>query len=483
MFSVWSVTCACFRPVLHRRGGDRRARVRAATVPLCLSLLLWLLFFPPQMAWSDEGGSSRAGTVAVEASRGAANRLFVEAMQLIRQADMVYDPNEEARLLREADKRINDIIANHPDTTLAVQLISNQFVGDFDAVGFRNRLRGLACNERLSALCFLERLSNLLPPLESPITAARWDWLLMAVAFHHFGDPQHARELIAPFLAVVRRGSVVDASEPDLFVARALALTGDYDIALDISRQIPECASRIYNLADIALAASWRNETSLAQRTAEEARDYAARRACVAETGLVIQALQRVGREDDARTLYKQTVEQHVTRSRDLRKNCCPPELAVAAAGLGETNAALSMLRDSQDEHPWAVPAVLGRLARRGETQTTLAYAEQTKDIDVRAEAYTELVDAALKRSDRSAAEDILKRLVRLADDGATRRPGLLAQRARAEKLFYSDDRWRATFLNAIIAAERASSTARRDVGLPMLTALLRIETGMPLLD
>ncbi|HYD29500.1 MAG TPA: hypothetical protein VEB64_01370 [Azospirillaceae bacterium] len=414
---------------------------------------------------------------------GEANGQFVRAMLIIRQADVTYDWAEEGRLLRDAEKILDGIIADHPDSALAVQLVTNQFIGDFDIYNFRSRVRSLACNEPLTSLCFLQRISTLLPPLETPITSARWDWLSLAVAYHHLGDPARAREIIAPFLQAVRRGTASDAGEPDLFVARALTLTGETTIALEVTRSIPDCSTRLYNLADIAEAADWRGDRAMVSSLAAEMRAYAQEHTCSAEIGLAVQTLVKAGREDDARALLKQSLEQQQGRGRELKKNCCPPELAVAAAEIGEPNQALAVLREAQDENPWAVPAVIGRLSRRGETQLPLAYAEQVKDVEVRAESYAELIEAALKRGDAKTADEATKRLIHLADDGTTRRPGLLAQRARVEKLLFSDQRWRSTYLQALTSAERATTFARRDIGVPLLTSLMRIETGLPLLD
>ena len=415
--------------------------------------------------------------------QGPANRLFVQAMQMIRQADNTYDVAEESRLLKDADKLLNEIVVKYPDSPLAVQLVTNQFVGDFDFYEFRSRIRALVCNEPLTSLCFLHRVGEMLPPVETPITAARWDWLSLAVAYNTVGDGARAKEIVAPFVSAVRRGAAADGAGQDLFVARALALMGQTQLALDITRQIPECSTRIYNLADIAKAAAWRNDANLTVQLAEEAKAYATARGCSWELGLVAQALLRAGKEAAARTLFLNTVETQFSKFRETKGDCCPPELAVAAAELSDSNLALNLLRTVQDENPWAIPAVLGRLARRSDAAVALAYAEQVQDIDIRGEAFAELIEAALKRGDGTTAAELMKRLNRMVDEAAGRRPALLAQKAKAEKAMYGDDRWRLTFQSSINAAERASNFVRRDIGAPLLSALVRIETGLPMLD
>jgi hypothetical protein len=424
-----------------------------------------------------------AGPAFAADSQALANRQFIEAMLRIQAADTTFDPKEESRLLHEADQILDAIVRDHPESAIAVQLITNQFIGDFDVFEFKNRVRALVCNEPLSTPCFLFRIETLLPPLEQPITTPRWDWLSLAVAYHHAGAPDKAKGIIAPFLGALRRGKVNDGTEQDLFVARALALTGQMDLALQITRGIDDCSTRIYNLTDIAEIAAWNGDAGFAGVLADEAKEYAAGKGCSWELGLVVQALLHAGREAEARTLFLNTVEQQFSRFRETRQDCCPAELAVAAADLNEVNVALGLLRTVQEDSPWTVPAVLGRLAGNGETALATAYLEQLQDADQRAEVLSEFVAAALGRGDAAAADEAMARLQGLVRDPANRRPFVLLQLARAETRLYGDDRWRSTFLAAVNAAERSSAYVRRDIGAPLLAALVGIETGRPLLD
>ncbi|MEI8394933.1 MAG: tetratricopeptide repeat protein [Rhodospirillaceae bacterium] len=433
-------------------------------------LALFLLF-----GWSD---GVRADDLASQA-----NRQFIQAMQTIKKANAIYDSAEEGRLLAEADRLLADIITRFPDTDLAVQLVTNQFVGDFDFFEFRNRVKALVCTDQLSSKCFLFRIGNLLPPVETPIAAARWDWLSLAVAYHRFGDPGRAREIIAPFLSAVRRGIASESGDRDLFVGRALALTDQAGLALDLTRKISDCATRIYNLADIARISGWKGERDQAVALAEEARSHAEARNCITETGLVARSLFEAGREDEARTVFQAVLERQYPGGKENKPDCCTPELAVAAAQMAEPALALKLLRLVQDENPWTIPVVLGIVARRGEVAAASAYADQVQDVENRGECYAELIEVMLKREDRPGAEDMMKRLVKLSSEDGEHRPALIAQRARAEKALNGGDDWRATFARAITAAEHASSFVRRDIGGPLVAVLIKIETGFPLLD
>jgi hypothetical protein len=434
----------------------------------------------------DREGGSRGMEegLAVLRAMSNANRQFLTAIRLVRQADASFNAAEESRLLLQADQLFRQIIEAWPETDIAVKLFTNQFIGDFDYFEFKNRVKGLICNQSFLTQCFLHRISLLLPPIETPLSVARWDWLSLAVAYHLFGQPERGREIIGPMLAAVRRGAPPEGTERDLFVSRALSLIGEFDTALEITRGIDECSTRLYNLNDITEAALWHERGALAKELAEEAHQYALRQHCDWELGLVIQGLAMVGRHHDARAMFQQTVERQFLRYRQSRSGeCCPPELAVAAAEMGDVHLALGLLRTVQEENSWTIPVVLGRLSRRGQAQIALSYAEQIQDPDIRGEAFGELIEALVFQQERSRAEDVFVLLSRLVEETAPPAPGLIGQMAKAEHVLHADERWRQSFQKAITAAERGVTLVRRDIGGPLIALLVRIETGRPMLD
>ncbi|MFM2044821.1 MAG: hypothetical protein RLY86_3397 [Pseudomonadota bacterium] len=465
-----------------RSGGFRRAPGSPPGRRALAGLLAWLGLALTLTLTIGTPAGARADDPVAEA-----NRQFVAAMQAIRTADRAYDTQTQAEKLLEAERLLTDIVTRLPESPLAVQLITNQFIGDFDYVSFKARVRGLACAEAESAACILHRISGLMSPLEDPVVAPRWDWLSLAVAHYRVGSKEPVKPIIAPFLEALRRGTARSAggtgTSQDLFVSRALALTGEMDRALEITRGIEDCATRIYNLTDIAEVMVWSGDAQKATVLAEEAADYARTHACAWELGLVAQGLLKVGAEDRARTLFLNTVEEQFSRFKDQRGTCCPPELAVAAGDLGDANLALGLLRTVQEDSPWTVPQVLGKLAARGEFILTGAYADQIADLELRAETYAELVAGALAAGNRGEAEGFSARINAMLSRNP-RDPLVLIHRARADRMLHKDDRWRRPFLEALTEAEAGNASAqRRDVSVPLLAALVEIETGKPLLQ
>jgi hypothetical protein len=473
---------------------------------VCRLLLLALLVL--MVAPLSGSPAARAAEADDAAAGPGANRRFVEAMKAIAKADQSYDPEEQGKFLREADRLLTQIVTESPESPLAVQLVTNQYVGDFDYGEFQNRLRGLVCADATSTPCFLHRIEGLMSPIEFPIAAPRWDWLSLAVGHYLLGEKPRVRPIVAPFLAAFRQQGIPGAGSQDLFLSRALALTGEIDLALKMTRQITDCSTRIYNLHDITDALVLMDRRELAAQLADEANEYARASGCSWELGLVAQSLLRVGAEARARTLFLNTVEEQFSRFKDRAPTpqpsasasassvtgkpsaagkggeCCPPELAIAAGDLGDPNLALGLLRVVQDGSPWAIPQVLGRLAARGEFSVPLAYADQVKDLQVRAESYVALIAGALRAGDPAQAAIVSSRLDAMLA-GPTRDPVVLVQRARADRLLQRNALWRGVFMAALSEAEKADGGGeqRRDFAVPFLAALVEIETGRPLLD
>jgi len=64
-----------------------------------------------------------------------ANKLFVEAVKLVKSVEDIRDPIEKAAALEEALRKFNEIVDDYPSSDLAVKLISGQSVGDISLKG------------------------------------------------------------------------------------------------------------------------------------------------------------------------------------------------------------------------------------------------------------------------------------------------------------------------------------------------------------
>lgn len=418
-----------------------------------------------------------------------ANRTFTEAMQLIRRAGATYDTREAVRLLRGADKSLKKIINDYPESTIAVQLITNQFIGDFDILDFRARIRSLSCERGnyvedflaehgiatatgpSTDACFLYRIETLLPALEHPIVNARWDWLSLGVSYHILGQPDRARDIILPFLnALMTKNKVNDNQESLMFLARAMMLIGEKDQAFKISQRISDCSSKLYNLMDMTKQAVWNNNMPGARQYADQARDYVEDNQCSWQKSIVAQALRMTEREAEGKKIYDAIESEQFTNVKtENRDESTPPELAVAAAAMGEPETALNMLRVVMEQNPWTISAAIEELGKRGEFDVTENFINDLKGIDQKAEAYATLVETAVRRNDIKRATSLINKLggLRASPSQPDQQALILAMRARAEKDLYKDERWRDTMQTALNTADLVDESKRSQVALP----------------
>ena len=70
-----------------------------------------------------------------EEDTAAANKLFVEAVKLVKSAENAEGFEEKADALEKALSKLNKIVDDCPSTDLAVKLISGQDMGSISLVG------------------------------------------------------------------------------------------------------------------------------------------------------------------------------------------------------------------------------------------------------------------------------------------------------------------------------------------------------------
>lgn len=457
---------------------------------LLLSLLLLCLGTSPALA--DDPNQS-------------ANRTFTEAIQNIRRAGATYDMRESVKLLRAADRLLKKIVSDYPESTIAVQLVTNQFIGDFDVLDFRNRIRSLSC-ERGSYVedflsehgivsatgpnteaCFLYRIETLLTPFENPPQSPRWDWLSLSVAYYMNAQSERSRQIMLPFLnAVQTRTRAGEGQDMMLLLSRAMMLTGQSEQAQAMMQRIGDCTVRLTGMAGMVRFALWNNQDGEAHDRADNIQSFADENQCNWQKPLVAQMLMLTGRKLEATKIYETIKADQFTniRAEDRAENT-PPDLAVAAAMLDESEEALAMLRTVMDGNPWAVTAVLGAMAQRGFYDEAENFINELKNQSQKAEALASLVDAAMKAGDKKRATQFMGSLAALKTSPASpqEQVEVLSSRARGEKALYRDDRWRETFETALNTADLVDETKRMQAAEPLIAALAYIKTGQPQLD
>ena len=435
----------------------------------------------------------------------SANRTFTEAIQLIRRAGTTYDTREAVRLLRLSDKLLKKIVADFPESTIAVQLVTNQFIGDFDVMDFRNRIRSLSCERGnyvedflsehgvvtatgpATEACFLYRMETLLTPYEHPITQARWDWISLGVVYHLFGQTERSREIILPFLnAVLMKSKSNDSQDSLLFTARAMMLTGEDEQAVKITQRISDCAARLYTMADMLKLAQWDNKDMEAKTLADDIKTFTEDNQCNWQKGLVVQSLSYTGRGEDAKKMYDVLLQEQFSNVKlEDRAENTPPELALAASVVGDPANAVAILKVVADANPWVVAQAMSELATRGEYEIAENYINELKENARKAEGLVALIEVANRNGDKKRTGHFMSMLsgLRTSPSQPVDQVMVLASKARAEKIVYNDDRWRETMKTALNTADLVEEAKRAQVALPLIATLGFIKSGRPILD
>lgn len=455
-------------------------------------LLLLCLLLGASPLWADDPNQS-------------ANRTFTEAIQNIRRASTTYDMRESVRLLRAADKLLRKIVNDYPESTIAVQLVTNQFIGDFDVLDFRNRIRALSCEKGSyveeflgehgiasatgpnTEACFLYRLETLLAPFENPPQTARWDWLSLSVAYYLYDQQERARQIILPFLTATQtRGRGNEGQDMLMMTARALMLTGQDEQAQGMIQRIGDCTARLSIMADMTRLALWGTKEGEAHDRVDTLKTFVEENQCNWQRPVVAEMLALTARQDEAAKLYETLkAEQFTNVKAEERSENTPPDLAVAAAILDEPGEALGMVRAVMEGNPWVVPQALFELGRKGAFDEAQTFVDELKAPAQKAGALLALIDAANKGNVRKKATHFMGLLaaIKTSPSAPQEQVEVLAARARAERAVYKDERWRETILTALNTADLIEENSRMQAAIPLIAALAAIKTGNPLLD
>jgi hypothetical protein len=100
------------------------------------------------------------GTSGAHADENAeANKLFVEAAQIVKKAAAA-QLTESIELYEQALQNLDRIVATYPSSTLAVQIVSGQSVGNVSRTAVEQALlkaRQAKCSRHLQVLCVLDK--------------------------------------------------------------------------------------------------------------------------------------------------------------------------------------------------------------------------------------------------------------------------------------------------------------------------------------
>jgi tetratricopeptide (TPR) repeat protein len=182
----------------------------------------------------------------------AANKIFVETVQLLNQAATA-KPSEAIGLYEQALRNLDRIVAEYSSSNLAVQLASSQPIGQVSRAGIEKALGKAKCYQNPVASCVLAEALEIARDMTGEVNrtgtpdAARLDpfrlraLTAIAGAQAKAGDAQEASKVLTDTLEIARnikgeapRGWLLAA------IAEAQAKAGNLREALDLARNIKD---------------------------------------------------------------------------------------------------------------------------------------------------------------------------------------------------------------------------------------------------
>jgi tetratricopeptide (TPR) repeat protein len=188
---------------------------------------------------------------AIADENAAANKVFVETVQLLNQAG-VAKPAEAINLYEQALHNLDRIVAEFPSSNLAVQIASGQAIGQVSRAGIEKSLGKVKCYQNPAASCVLTQAIEIerelsADPARGGTEAARLDPLriralaAIASAQAKVGNVEEANKILSETVEIVRslksdttRGWLLAA------LAEAQAKTGDGADAFEMARNIKD---------------------------------------------------------------------------------------------------------------------------------------------------------------------------------------------------------------------------------------------------
>ena len=123
-----------------------------------------------------------------------ANKLIVETVGLIKQADASQDIQERARLLTKADQNLKDVVAKYPGSTFAVLLATGQTVGNLSQSSVNKAAVRWRCTANPTRTCLFLWASELIS--RSYLTLRGLNLSRLAILYAATGDYAGANAVV-----------------------------------------------------------------------------------------------------------------------------------------------------------------------------------------------------------------------------------------------------------------------------------------------
>lgn len=293
----------------------------------------------------------------------AANQRFVETGQLLKKATLA-TPADAIRLYEQALQHLDHIVATYPTSTLAVQIISDQSIGEVSRTGIKQSLlkaRQEECAHNPRSACILaEALETAYGISENHYRATAFGEI--AEAQVQSGQQGQARTTLATALEAAR--NINDSDKGSWPGQRAMILqglapiqaqVGESPIGLEIARSLEDGEMRVTTLCAIAQAqldAGQKGQASTTLATATEtARDIGdhAKRAQAFGALAITQA--KAGNTGEANASLATALQLAHKIKVGYQRDGALRTIVEAQAKVGDIPAALEVAQDIKDNY------------------------------------------------------------------------------------------------------------------------------------
>ena len=207
-----------------------------------------------------------------------ANRLLVETVKLVEQAEATESPGDRAALYERALETLDEIVARHPESDVAVRLAAGQPVGEIDRDAIEQRWRldsAEGCITASDRSCLLALALELSPAIEDSDDRS-WALSLIAAGQAEAGAFEQALETANTATGLGDRawalGAIAAAMAKAKTGARVREVISD---AVAAASEINNAYGRAWALGTVAVWQAKAGDTSGARQTIRRAAEVA----------------------------------------------------------------------------------------------------------------------------------------------------------------------------------------------------------------